>query len=101
MSRYLKKYLIYIEYNIINMGKYEQLTPSEAMNLKKGRKVYFYQAVNAWKGFDCSGVVSKVFRGKSGILWAEVSDIKSLDSNYAPKKTTMRKQVALLYKYVK
>ena len=83
------------------MGKYKQLTPSEGLKLKKGRKVYFYHPMNVWSGFDCSGIVSSVFRDNRGILWADIINIKSLDSKHTPKKTSMRKQVALLYKYVK
>ena len=78
---------------------YKQLTAKEALDLKKGRVVYFYQPMNVFSGFDCKGKVKEVYRSKNGTLWASLTNVESLDGKHSVK-SELKKQVRLLCKRV-
>jgi hypothetical protein len=76
----------------------EKMSPEVALSLKDGDQVVFDECCNrGWGRFKCVGTIKKVYRSMSGLLWAEVEDIKSLEEENTPKKTFMKKQVRCLY----
>ena len=80
--------------------KYVPLTVEDIVNLKKGKKVYFNENIKYWVQFDCVGEVKEVKISASNRLWVLVTNIKSLNPKYKPRKTEMKKKVELLFKRV-